>query len=95
MSGSQAGLLAGLVVALVAVGAFYVWRFEPLTREYICDGGFPVWMLEAQDYDNGGCAWVLPAWEAPPNADWRMYCTGMCDPSSNPSDVHFPRTSDR
>jgi hypothetical protein len=87
-------LLAGLIVALVAVGA-YVVVFEPMTREIWCDGSLPVWMLEAQDYDNGGCAEMLPWWQAPPDADWRMYCTGMCDPSSNPSDVSFPQAADR
>lgn len=50
-------------------------------------------MLEAQDYDGSGCAEELPFWEAPPDADWRMYCTGMCDMSTNP-DVKFPRPDD-
>jgi hypothetical protein len=47
-------------------------------------------MLEAQDYDGGGIACELPKWQAPPNADWRMYCTGLCQ-EPNPSDVRFPQ----
>ena len=46
----------------------------------MADGSFPVWMLEAQDYDGGGIACGLPLWQAPPGADWRMYCTGLCGP---------------
>jgi hypothetical protein len=84
-------LLAGLVVVLVAAGAFYVWRFGALTRDIYCDSAFPVWMLEAQNYDGDGCAEVLPSGEAPPDADWRMYCTGMCISGPNPADVHFPQ----
>lgn len=85
-------LLTGLVLAFVAVGALTVW-FTVQTRDIACDASFPVWMLEAQDYHGSGCAEELPFWEAPPDADWRMYCTGMCDMSTNP-DVKFPRPDD-
>jgi hypothetical protein len=39
-------------------------------------------MLEAQGYEGGGCAEVLPTSEAPANADWLLYCVGMCDVAS-------------
>jgi hypothetical protein len=56
----------------------------------MADGSFPVWMLEAQDYDGSGIACGLPLWQGlHPDADWRMYCTGLCQ-EPNPSDVRFP-----
>ena len=83
-------VVIGLLLAAVAVGAVYLFAARE-TRPIYCGGSFPAWMLEAQDYDNSGCAEVLPSEEAPPDADWRMYCTGLCDPDANPSDVSFPR----
>lgn len=89
-------LVVGLVVAtLLAAGVFVFWFFEPWPHDYFCDGTFPVWMLEVQDYNGGGCAEMLPRWQAPSDADWRLYCTGMCDPRSNPSGVSFPQAADR
>jgi hypothetical protein len=78
--------LAALAAVIVALS---VWVLTP--REgCMADGTFPVWMLEAQDYDGGGIACGLPLWQAPPGADWRMYCTGLCQ-EPNPSDVKFPQ----
>ena len=48
------------------------------TRTLYCDGIFPQWVLDAQDYDNGGCAEAIPFDQAPENADWTPVCTGMC-----------------
>ena len=54
-----------------------VWFLTP--REgCMADGSFPVWMLEAQDYDGGGIACGLPLWQAPPGADWRMQTARDC-----------------
>jgi hypothetical protein len=35
-------------------------------------------MLEAGNYEGGGCAEVFPSEAAPPNADWTLYCLGYC-----------------
>jgi hypothetical protein len=53
----------------------------------------PVWMLEAQDYDGGGCVEVYPSQAAPPNADWRLHCVGMCNRADYPAnqEYRFPR----
>ena len=74
MKGLVASVLAALVVLIV--GAWL--DAEVVTVSIQCDGNLPVWMLEAQDYDGGGCAEVLPFWQAPPNADWTEHCMGMC-----------------
>ena len=50
----------------------------PTNRTVICDGVFPQWVLDAQDYDGSGCAEALPFDRAPGNADWTPVCTGMC-----------------
>jgi hypothetical protein len=47
------------------------------------DGAYPRWMLEATGYGVGGCAQALPSNAAPPNADWTMYCIGMCGCNPN------------
>jgi hypothetical protein len=52
---------------------------RPEVHTLVCDGSFPRWMLDAQGYDGGGCAEVLPSDQAPANADWTMWCTGYCD----------------
>ena len=44
----------------------------------VCDGVWPQWMLDAADYNGGGCVEVLPPEAAPPNADWTPVCTGNC-----------------
>jgi len=83
--------LSALVAVIVALAVAYsVWFLTPLTRECFSDGAFPVWMLKAQDYDGLGCAYPLPSDQAPPHADWRLYCTGLCG-GPNPSDVSFPQ----
>jgi hypothetical protein len=71
-----------------------IFALFSVPTSYVCDGAFPVWMLEAQDYDGGGCAWELPAWQAPPDADWRMFCTGVCLDYRNPKGVSFPQRDD-
>ena len=63
-----------LLSAVVALSACSLVE----TRTVICDGVFPQWVLDAQDYDGGGCAEPLPFDQAPENADWTPICTGMC-----------------
>ena len=82
--------LAALAAVIVALSVTFGVRFVPVTEDCLADGSFPVWMLEAQDYDGGGIACGLPLWQAPLDADWRMYCTGLCQ-EPNPSDVRFPQ----
>jgi hypothetical protein len=48
------------------------------TRTIICDGVHPQWVLDAQDYDGGGCVEAIPFDQAPPGADWTPVCTGYC-----------------
>lgn len=79
------GVKVVALVGVVAVAGFVWWALTPEVRYIMCDGAYPVWMLEAQDYDGGGCVEVLPSSEAPPNADWRSYCVGMCDPAEHPA----------
>lgn len=74
-----------LVLAVLVASVVVVMLTVSQTRTYVCDGAFPVWMLEAQDYDNGGCAYVLPSDQAPPDADWRIQCTGVCLDSPDPN----------
>jgi hypothetical protein len=74
------GVILAAVGVLVAVMVLTVgawWSDENLVTIQ-CDGSLPVWMLEAQNYDGGGCAEPLPFWQAPPNADWTEHCMGMC-----------------
>ena len=75
---------ARAIGALVIIGLFVVIGSiapTPQLRLYWCDGYMPLWMLEAQRYDGGGCAIELPFWEAPPNADWTQVCLGLCPDS--------------
>ena len=79
-----------LLVAVVGVTTIITLLFlGPVTSSLICDGAVPVWMLEEQGYAGGGCAWVLPSSEAPPGADWRVYCTAMCDPAQHPANQDY------
>ena len=67
---------AALVVgAVVVVGLLFL---GPVVRGYYCDGAAPKWMLDAQNYDGGGCYEVLPEWQKPPNADETLICLGVC-----------------
>lgn len=72
--------------ATLAVGVLLAIAFfgSPVHMVY-CDGSFPRWMLEAQGYQGGGCAEVLPTSEAPANADWSLYCIGTCDAAGQES----------
>ena len=65
-------LVAGLVVGL---GVMFL---RPMTTTVQCDGYAPRWMLEATNYDGGGCAELLPSDAAPANADWTQYCLDLC-----------------
>jgi len=68
---------AALIIgALLAVAVIIAVR--PEVRTHQCDGSLPRWMIEAQDYNGGGCAEVLPTHDAPPGADWSPYCLGYC-----------------
>jgi len=85
----------GLVLAAVLLLAAAAWAFifsGPAVTGAWCDGAYPVWMLEAQDYDGGGCVEVYSSHGAPPNADWRLYCVGLCNPAEYPAnqDYDFP-----
>jgi hypothetical protein len=87
--GGMKGLVAPVVAVLVALmvlsaGVWWVREAAAIPthrRSYTmqCDGSLPIWMLEAQDYDGGGCAEVLPSHMAPPDANWTHYCMAMCD----------------
>jgi hypothetical protein len=75
MKGSVLPAVA-ILVALNFIAACDL--YGPTTIQ--CDGSVPIWMIEAQDYDDSGCAEVLPSGQAPPKADWTPYCLGMCSP---------------
>ena len=86
--------LSAVVAVIVALAVAYsVWFLTPPTGACYSDAAFPVWMLEAQNYDGSGIACELPLWQAPPRADWRLYCTGLCQ-EPDPSDVGFPQQDD-
>ena len=87
MGNAAVAALTALAAVVLALSAWFLTAPEGCWA----DGSFPVWMLEAQDYDGGGIACSLPLWQGLyPGADWRMYCTGMCR-EPNPSDVRFPQ----
>jgi hypothetical protein len=44
----------------------------------VCDGVHPQWVLDARDYDGGGCVETIPFSQAPADADWTPVCTGYC-----------------
>jgi len=83
--------LFGWLLAAVLLGAAaWVFFFSgPIVTEMWCDGAYPVWMLEAQDYNGGGCVEVYPSHVAPPKADWRPYCVGMCNPADFPANQEY------
>lgn len=68
--------LPAVVIAVLLAGCYLFTS----THTIQCDGTMPTWMIEAQDYDGGGCAEVLPSQAAPPGADWTPYCLGYCIP---------------
>jgi hypothetical protein len=71
--------ITGMALALVACGLLVFLIFGgPEVHTAQCDGSVPGWMLEAGDYEGGGCAEVFPSNAAPPNADWTLYCLGYC-----------------
>jgi hypothetical protein len=74
-----------IVVAFVLGVGWEVVKAEPWFwgSDVVCDANFPRWMLEAQP-DGGGCYDRLPAFMAPPGADWTIYCTMWCEPSWPP-----------
>lgn len=78
-----------LLIGVISITMLLVVALAPVTREIWCDGAYPVWMLEAQEYGGGGCVEVLPSSEAPPNADWRNYCVGLCNPSEYPANQDY------
>jgi uncharacterized protein YceK len=63
-----------VVLAMMALSACSLVQ----TRTIVCDGVFPQWVLETQDYDGSGCAEALTLDQAPEGADWTPICTGMC-----------------
>ena len=71
--------ITGMALALVACGVLAFLIFNgPQVHMAQCDGTAPRWMLEATNYEGGGCAEVLPSEAAPGNADWTPYCLGYC-----------------
>ena len=91
MRNAALAAVTALAAVVVAWSVIFAVRFLPYSEGCWADGSFPVWMLEAQDYDGGGIACSLPLWQGLyPGADWRMYCTGLCQ-EPNPSDVRFPQ----
>jgi len=79
-------LLLGLISVITVI--LFV-ALAPMAREVWCDGSYPVWMLQAQEYAGGGCVEVLPSSEAPPHADWRNYCVGLCNPAEYPANQDY------
>ena len=73
--------VAMLVLLAVAFVVGVIALTQPARDMYWCDGYMAAWMLEAQDYQNTGCAYELPFWEAPPDADWTQVCLGLCPDS--------------
>ena len=83
--------VTAFLVALIVLTAGAWWYGETqVFRRVQCDASLPVWMLEAQGYDGGGCAELLPSHEAPADADWTLYCMGMCDGPVEPWPVPSP-----
>jgi hypothetical protein len=70
-------LFVGLSLATLMVAAVAWWGSAQVV-EVQCDGALPKWMLEPQGYELGGCAVVYPSDEAPSDADWTLYCLGVC-----------------
>ena len=68
------GRLSSVVIVLLLAGCSLFGSSQTI----VCDGVFPQWVLDAQDYDGGGCAEALPLDQAPENADWTPVCTGLC-----------------
>jgi hypothetical protein len=62
----------------VLIVAALMWLPGYTVTERQCDGALPRWMLEPQGYGLAGCADVYPSHEAPPDADWTLYCLGYC-----------------
>ncbi len=83
-------MMARSAVLAAAIGVVLIsaWLFlGPSVRIIYCDGAAPQWMLDAQDYDGGGCYEELPWWEKPPNAAETMICLGVCvSTEARPSD---------
>ena len=65
-------LAISFVAVIVAVALIFL---RPTTHQLQCGGSLPKWMLDAQSWPSeGSCGEVLPSDQAPPNADWSMYC---------------------
>lgn len=64
--------LSTAIVAVVLAGC----NFFGTSRAIVCDGVWPQWMLDAQDYDGSGCVEALPFDQAPEDADWTPINTG-------------------
>ena len=71
-------LLGGLAFIAVLVLAWLWWFPRYTATGGQCDGALPRWMLEPQGYELAGCADVYPSHQAPADADWTLYCLGMC-----------------
>ena len=67
------GLISSVVVGFVLASCSLLGFTN---RTIVCDGLFPQWVLDEQDYEGGGCAEVIPLSQAPPNADWTPVWTG-------------------
>jgi hypothetical protein len=64
-----------VLVAMILSGCSLL---APRMATVICDGVHPQWVLDAADYDGGGCVETIPLDQAPPGADWTPVCTGYC-----------------
>ena len=78
-------LLVVFAVGIIALSIVLIF-VTPEVHSIVCPGGGPKWMLDAQNYQ-GGCSEVLPSDQAPPNADWTIYCGGP-SPYPVPSDPY-------
>jgi hypothetical protein len=86
--GRHGSLLAATIVLVAGlVLLFGVLLIRPMVTTIQCDGTAPRWMLEATNYEGGGCAELLPSDAAPANADWTAYCLGLCGCKTRRRDV--------
>ena len=83
MTRNRAALAVGVLVATVLFlggWTFLAQRWTLLTQPMVCDANAPGWMMEAQpDNARAGCIVILPSDQAPPDADWSIYCTMWCN----------------
>jgi hypothetical protein len=71
---ASAVFLAGLFLAVL----FLFGPSNAGVSVIICDGEWPRWVLDAQNWEPNDCVRPIPFDQAPKGADWTPVCTGMC-----------------